>query len=492
DELAKELDVIRREMDMGRDDPGRRASMGLFQAAYTRSPYRFPIIGVPDHFNRVTRDDLVAYYREKYAPNNCFIVVVGDVRTDDVVRQVRDAFAGTPGRPVPAAVLPEEPRQTTSREVIDEAPVEHAHFNMAWHMPGIRHPDTPALDVLATLLGSGRSSRLYQAVRERAALVHSVSSWIYTPGLAGMFGVSGICDGDKFAAARDEVLAEVERIQSERVSSAELAKAVKQFTTATLATRKSMEGQAQDLGGNWIAVQDLHFSERYLAAVRAVGPDDLRRVVRTYLRDDNRTVFALMPKTSGMTGEFAAPAAASHPIERRRLSNGLRVLIKRDHRLPFVEMRAVFEGGLRVETPADSGITSMLSRLFIKGTPTRSAEDIAREIEGLGGSIEAYAGNNTFGLSGEVLSEDLTQGLALFCEILLRPAFPEAALEREREAQLAAIRGQRDQLLQGAFKAMRRGLFGDQGYGLDTLGSEAVVRSLRADDLRDFHARWTV
>jgi zinc protease len=215
-------------------------------------------------------------------------------------------------------------------------------------------------------------------------------------------------------------------------------------------------------------------------------------VVRTYLRDDNRTVFALMPKGAGAPAEFSAPAVSSHPIVRRTLSNGLRVLIKEDHRLPFVELRAVFEGGLRVETSADSGITSLLSRLFIKGTPTRSAEDIAREIEGLGGSIEAYAGNNTFGLSGEMLSEDLAQGLALFAEILLQPTIPGAALEREREAQLAAIRGQRDQLLQCAFKAMRRSLFGEQGYGLDSLGSEAVIRSLQADDLRSFHARWTV
>jgi len=199
-----------------------------------------------------------------------------------------------------------------------------------------------------------------------------------------------------------------------------------------------------------------------------------------------------MPKDAGAPAEFSAPAITSHPIVRRTLSNGLRVLIKEDHRLPFVELRAVFEGGLRVETPADSGITSMLSRLFIKGTPTRSAEDIARAIESLGGSIEAYSGNNTFGLSGEMLSEDLAQGLALFSEILLQPTFPKAALEREREAQLAAIRGQRDQLLQCAFKAMRRSLFGDQGYGLDSLGSEAVIRSVQADDVRAFHARWTV
>jgi len=481
DELEKELEVIRREMAMGEDDPGRRSSKGLFSAAYTRSPYRYPVIGLPDLFNRITRDDLLAYYRAHYAPNNCFLVVVGNIRADDVVEQVRRAFAATPARTLPSGYVAPEPRQMSPREELELAPVEHAHFHLGWHIPDLTHPDIPVLDVLSTLLGGGRSSRLYQAVREREALTHSVSAWIYSPGLGGLFGVSGVCDGPRFDEARRAILREISRMGREPVSPAELAKAVKQFTVGTLSSRKTMEGQAQDLGGNWIAVQDLHFSERYLAAVRAVGPDDLQRVVGTYLRDENRTVFALMPKDAGAPAEFSAPAITSHPIVRRTLSNGL-----------FVELRAVFEGGLRVETPADSGITSMLSRLFIKGTPTRSAEDIARAIESLGGSIEAYSGNNTFGLSGEMLSEDLAQGLALFSEILLQPTFPKAALEREREAQLAAIRGQRDQLLQCAFKAMRRSLFGDQGYGLDSLGSEAVIRSVQADDVRAFHARWTV
>ena len=492
DELAKELDVIRREMDMGRDDPGRRASMGLFSAAYARSPYRFPIIGLMDHFNRVTRDDLMAYYREKYAPNNCFMVVVGDVRTDDVLRQVREAFKGTPGRPVPATVIPEEPRQTVARQVIDEAPVELAHFNVAWHMPGIRHPDTPALDVLSTLLGSGRSSRLYQAVRERAALVHSVSAWIYTPGLAGMFGVSGVCDGDKFAAARDEVLAEVERIKTERVSSAELAKAVKQFTAGTLATRKTMEGQAQDLGGNWMSAHDPGFSERYLAAVRRLDPEDIRRVANEYLVESNRTLHALVPTGRAPRPDVVVDETAEHPVHRWELANGLRLLVREDHRLPFVQFRMALGGGLLAETPTTSGLTGLMARLMSKGTARRTALQLADEIEGLGGSLEPYAGNHSFGVSAEVLSGDFAHGLDLVSDVLLRPSFPAEAVEREREAQLAGIKGQRDHLLSCAFKGLKRGLFGENGYGLDALGTEATVRSFRQEGIASFHRRMVV
>ena len=90
DELAKEMDVIRREMDMGQDDPGRRASRRLFEVAYTKSPYRFTVIGYPDIFNEVKPDDIRGYYHEKYAPNNVFYVVAGDVKNEDVIAQIRD------------------------------------------------------------------------------------------------------------------------------------------------------------------------------------------------------------------------------------------------------------------------------------------------------------------------------------------------------------------------------------------------------------------
>src|SRR5437016_2578942 len=145
EELSKELDVIRREMDMGQDDPARRSGRRLFETAFTRSPYRFNIIGYPDIFNELKPDDIHAYYREKYAPNNLFFVVVGDVKADDVVGQIRDAYAKSKARPLPPVVLPEEPKQTAPREVVEEAPIEQGHFHFSWHIPELRDPDVPIL-----------------------------------------------------------------------------------------------------------------------------------------------------------------------------------------------------------------------------------------------------------------------------------------------------------------------------------------------------------
>jgi zinc protease len=492
DELAKEMDVIRREMDMGYDDPGRRSSRRLFETAYTRSPYRFTIIGYPDIFNEVKPEDLRAYYEEKYAPNNVFFVVVGDVSTEAVVRQIREAYAKTRARAIPAAVLPLEPRQTAAREIVEEATVELGHFHFAWHIPDVRHPDIPLLDVLAVLLGSGRSSRLYQEVREKLAFVHHADAWTYSPGNPGLFGMSAVVDPDHFESARDAMLAEVEKMKTDLVSPGELQKAVKQFIAGTLSSRKTMQGQAQDLGGSWIAANDLNFSERYLEAVKRITPLDLHRVARQYLTPENRTVFALMPAGTSPRFALGAEQHTDHPIQKFELPNGLRLLVKEDHRLPFVEFRAVFQGGVLTESAQNNGITQLMGKLLLKGTRTRSAEQIAREIESVGGHIDSYGGNNSFGVNAEVMSSDFAIGLELVADVLVNPVFAVESLDREREVQLANLQAQKDHLLKSASVAMRRALFADSGYGLDPLGTEESLGLLQADDLKAFHRQLAV
>lgn len=489
DELAKEMQVIVREMDMNVDDPQRRASRRLFETAYTRSPYRFTVIGYPDIFHELKAEDILGYYREKYAPNNVFYVVTGDVPHQDVVNQISKSYRQTKAKPLPPIVLPDEPKQTAPREIIEEAPIELGHFHMAWHIPDVRHPDVPVLDVLALLLGHGRSSRLFQSVRETQGLAHSIDAWTYSPGAPGLFGISGVVDADKFLAARGAALAELDKMKSALVSQDELTKAVKQFVSATLASRKTMQGQAQDLGANWLAANDLNFSERYLAAIRAVTPADLQHVARQYLTEENQTLYALLPAGTAPKLQTVAEITRESVIQKFTMANGLRLLVKEDHRLPFVEFRAVFRGGVLAESAENNGITQLMGHMLLKGTTTRSAEQIAREMESVGGSIDSFGGNNSFGVTAEVLNSDFSTGWHLLTDVLLNSTFPDAPLEREREVQLAAIRSQKDQLLQSASRNVRRALFGDAGYGLDPLGSEESVPRLTGASVSDFYRR---
>lgn len=490
EELERELDVIRREMDMGHDDPGLRSSRRLFETAFTHNPCRHPIIGHRRLFDQLRTEDIRAYYRERYAPNNVFFVVVGDIETGRVLDQLGSAYEGTPPLSQPPVYLPPEPRQTAARRVVEEAPIALGHLHTCWHTPDPRHPDAPALDILATLLGSGRSSRLYREVRQKLGVVHSADAWTYSPGLSGIFGVSAIIDGPRHAQAVDALLREVDRLRRRNVPVAELAKARKQFMAATLSTRKTMQGQAQDLGSSWLMADDLNFSEHYLRQLLAVRPTDLKRVAASYLRDEASSHYALLPQGSKVARAGGQTGAKTRTPSLFTLRNGLRVILREDRRLPFVDFRWATLGGVLRETPSNNGLTWLMSRGLLKGTRRRSAEEIALEIESVGGHLDTYGGNNSLGVQLEVLQQDVRLGIDLLADVLLRPQFPATEIQREREVQLAAIRSREDQMLKSAIRLMRERLFGKRGYGLDTLGSEQSVRGLSPKDLRRAHRDW--
>jgi zinc protease len=492
EELAKEKQVILREMDMNQDDPGQRSARRLFETAYTRSPYRFTIIGYPDIYNRVQREDVLTYYREKYVPNNIFFVVVGDVKAQEVEDQIRTAFAQAKLEALPPVVLPEEPKQVAPREIVEEAPIELAHLHYSWHVPELRHPDIPLLDILATLLGSGRSSRLFQEVREKQGLVASIDAWTYTPGNPGLFGISAVAEPQKFEATCAAIQRELQKLKQELISAEELTKAVKQFMSATLSNRKTMQGQAQDLGFGWMTANDLNFSARYLEAVKRATPADLQRVARQYFTSENRTLYSLLPAGTAPRRIEAAEQFTDRAILRFELANGLTVLLKEDHRLPFIELRAALKGGVLAETAQDNGASLLMAKMLLKGTQARSADQIVREIESLGGHIDTFGGNNSYGVTAEVLNADFGTGLDIVSDVLLQPTFPADQFEREREVQLAHIRAQKDELLASAFRGMRRGLFGDISYGLNSHGTEESVGALTLEDVKQFHRRLTL
>ncbi len=492
EELSKELDVIRREIDMGQDDPGRRSSRKLFETAYSVSPYRHTIIGYPEIFNELSRGDIVGYYRERYIPNNMFYVIVGDIDSDDVISQINEAFAKNKNKPLPPLVLLEEPRQTAPRDVVEEAPIQLGYMHMSWHVPDVRHQDMSALDVLATLLGSGRSSRLYQNVREKLGLVNSADAWTYTPVGSGLFGMSAVIDAEKFGDARSALQAELDALKETPVPEAELGKVVKQFVSATLGTRKTMEGQAQTLGDSWNIAHDLDFADRYLEAVKRVDPVDVQRVATEYTADDNRTLYCLLPSGSAPKTKREKITHKVSPVQKFEFHNGLRLLVKEDHRLPFVQFRAMFHGGVLSESEKNNGITQLMSKLMVKGTSSRTGMQVADQMESVGGHIDAYGGNNSFGVTAEILSADFELGMEMVADVTLNPSFPEMALGRQRDVQIAAIKSQQDKLLHATFRLIREKMFGSSGYGLDPLGTEKNLNGFSVTGLASFHRHLAV
>jgi zinc protease len=492
DEYAKEQEVIRREFAMGMDDPDRMAGQLLFATAFQRHPYRLPVIGQLEIFNQLTQEDVMRYYKTRYVPNNITFVVVGDVDAEAVFQQLDDIFKNYPAKSLQPVFIPAEPPQLGPRIVHEEFATELTRLSLAWHIPEITHPDVPALDLLSTILGDGRSSRLYRRVREEAGLAFGVSAFSYTPGDPGLLGIDATVEPAKREATQELVLQIIAEIKEAGVSAEELAKAKKISLSHHLGSLTSMRGQASDLGSNWFLTRNLNFTREYLAAVQEITAEDIRRVAAEYLTGDNLTIVSLNPKGSlAAKTETAEPIVAGE-IQKMELSNGLRLLVREDPRLPLVSMVAVFRGGLLAETPQTNGITHLMAKVLLKGTKTRSAEQIADTIEAVGGSIGSDAGNNSFSVSLDVTQPDFKLGAELLADVLLNATMPAKAITREKEVQLAGIKEDEEQLTTVARNILRDALFAGHPYALRGKGSAESVARLSQKDLLAFRDRYLV
>ena len=492
EEYRKEQEVIRREFAMGMDDPDRVAGLLLFGTAYQRHPYRFPVIGEIEIYNQLTQEQVMQYYKTRYVPNNLTFIVVGDVDAEKVRQQLTELFTPYPEKSLKPVFIPAEPPQLGRREVHREFPTELTHLSLAWHIPEVTNPDVPALDLLSTILGDGRSSRLYRRVREEAGLAFGIGAFSYTPGDPGLFGIDATVDPKKREAAEQLVMGIVDEVKQAGVTAEELTKAKKILLSHHLGALTTMRGQASDTGSNWLLTRNLNFSRDYLAAVQKVTLDDIKRVAANYLTDSNLTVVSLNPKGS-LTAKAEGPkVAAAAEIEKFELSNGLRLLVREDRRLPLVAMGAVFRGGLLAETSQTNGITRLMAKVLLKGTKTRTAEQIANQIEAVGGSMSSDAGNNSFNVSVDVTKPDVKLGVELLSDVLLNATMPEKAIAREKEIQIAAIQQEEEQLTTVARNIMRQALFPKHPYALRTNGSVESVQRLTQKDLFEFRDRYMV
>jgi zinc protease len=492
DEYVKEQEVIRREFAMSFDDPDRMAGQLTFKTAYQKHPYRLPVIGELEVYNQLTQQQVMDYYKTRYVPNNLTFVVVGDVDAERVHQQLATYFKAYPEKSLKPVFIPQEPPQLGRREVHEEFATELTRLSLTWHIPEITHPDVPALDLLSTILGDGRSSRLYRRVREEAGLAYGVSAFSYTPGDPGLLGIDATVDPQKREPTQQLILQIVDEIKTGGVTPAELAKAKKISLSHQLGSLTTMRGQASDLGSNWFLTRNLNFSRDYLAAVQKVTLDDVRRVAGKYLTEENLTVISLNPKGSLASKAEAAKPISAGEIQKFELSNGLRLLVREDPRLPLVSIASVFRGGLLAETPETNGITQLMAKVLVKGTKTRTAEQIADTLEAVGGSLSSDAGNNSFNVSLDVTKPDLKLGVELLSDILLNATMPEKAVAREKEVQLAGIREEEEQLTAVARNILRKALFPQHPYALRAKGSPESVAKLTQKELLEFRDRYLV
>jgi zinc protease len=494
-EYNKEQEVIRREFAMGYDNPDRTASLLLFRSAYHVSPFKEPVIGHLDIYNKLTRQDVLDYYKRRYVPNNLCFVVVGDVNASEIRDQLGNYFEKYPRVALETVTIAEEPPQLGKQVARDSFPTDLSRMNIAWRAPGATSPDAPAVEVLSAILGAGTSSILNTEIREKKGLVHQIGAGLYTlTPKEGLIYVGAIADPAKRDAAEKEILSRIEKVSQDGVTPAQLEKAKKGLLSDHYHGLTTMRGRASDYGNGWLMTGNAEYGKRYLESIEKVTPEEVRRVAALYLKPEGLTVTSLDPIATAkdQPDSKPKPAESENNIQKEVLSNGLRVLIHQDNRLPLVSIIAAFRGGLLAETPEKNGISQLTASTIVKGTKTRTAQQIAESVEHVGGSIGASSGNNSFSVAVEVMKDDVPLGMQILSDVLLNATFPEGEVALEKDSQLAAIKAEDDQITTTARNLLKPRLYGDHPYALRSNGSPETVSKLTAADLTAYRDKLVV
>lgn len=488
-QFARELGVVMEELKKGLEEPPRVLQKAFHETMFQVHPVRVPVIGYQELVSKITREDVLTYYHRMYVPNNIVVVAVGDFDEHKVMAHIKAAFGPYQRRPTPAIALPAEPPQVSARErTITREGLGGAYAEIGFHTVPLQHPDLYPLDVLSYILSNGRSSRLVQHLAEQQHLVASIQSFSDTPEYdAGVFGVHFMGPDDKVDAARAAVWQELQRVCDEPVTATELEQAKTQKMAEEIRSKQTAEDVASDLGGNYLFTGNPEYGKVYLAGIAKVTAADIQRVARTYFRPENMTTVLLRPAHTGATATAVKAPPAATQVREVTLPNGLRLLVKRNPGVAVVAVQASFFGGVRLEPAGQNGVSRLAGSLWTRGTAAHSALEFATTFDRMGGSIQGASGNNSLGLSMEVLAADFTKALDLYADALTNPAFPERELATVKARTLDAIARKKDDWESELDEHFRQSFFTQHPYRNDALGTKDSVAAITADQVRAFY-----
>src|SRR5690349_10918904 len=273
DELARELEVIIQEAKRKADNPGAVATETLYELLHDKHRIRRWRIGREPGLRALTRDAMLRFYRNFYHPGNTVLSIVGAIDVEEAIQEVTRLYGALPaGSPV-RTPGPTEEGLAGFRYQEWSGDIGQTQLAFGWRTPGTTHPDTPALDLLASVLGSGRASRLYRAVRERK-LASSVSAYDYTPTELGVFVVHAETRPETTADAARAVWGQLRLLRDEGVGAHELERAKRVFESRWVRRMEDMEGQANHLA-EWEALGDWRIGELYLERLLSATPEQL-------------------------------------------------------------------------------------------------------------------------------------------------------------------------------------------------------------------------
>ncbi|MBA2688742.1 MAG: insulinase family protein, partial [Gemmatimonadaceae bacterium] len=535
DKLANQRDVVKNEKRQNYDNqPYGLARARISKLLYPKDhPYNWLTIGELEDLTAASMDDIKGFFRRYYTPNNASLVIAGDVNPAEVRRFATKYFGKIPRGPALPKLTVRQPTLNGEIRGSMEDRVALARRYFVWHAVPEFHADEPALDYLSSILGGGRTSRLYKDLVYDRQIAQDVSAANGASELAGTFQVVVTPRrGQSMDSAQASIDREIAKLATTPPTQEELDRIYNVTEARTILGLQTVGGfgSKSDRLNNYAVMRGTpNWLAQDLARYRRVTPADVQRVAKKYLTS-NRLIFDVTPaaRTGGAMSAAAGagadstaeqaprkpdprrdsiqraqhaalPAGGPPPrltlprLQRRTLSNGLEVLLVEHHELPVVTMNLAVKSGAAADPVDRAGLASLTSALLDRGTARRSALDLAAELQSIGATLNATAGWDATTVSLTTLKRHLGKALDIYSDAILSPAFADAEVIRFKTQRLGQLAQSRDNATQIAGVVYPSILYGPtHPYGHPQTGNEASVRAMSPADVKTFYTTYFV
>lgn len=496
-ELEKERKVVLEEIAKNQDSPQRILYKNLVSQIYKTHPYKREVIGIQKVIQTITREEMLDFYNKYYTPQNMTTIIVGDVDTDDVLTKINEYFNQPPSK----NVLPKfkrEARLVTSSEVIEKADVKTAYLMMGFNGVDAKNKkENYELDVLATILGDGVTSRLYKSLKDEKRLVQSISAYNSSSRDDGLFVVSANFEVENLDKVKKAILEEIENIKKNKISIDELNKAFSIIERDTYYSRESVSNIASELGYTKTIFDDVDMYSNYVKEIKKITPQQVQQVAIKFLNPQKMAVSVVVPKdyveTSSekevkkeQTRIIPKLISENNSVKKYLLPNGATVVLNDNRSNDIIAIELFAKGGKLVEPK--SGVGSVLASAMFKGTKKYTKDEFLNLLEEKGIKLGAGDGSENFTVSLKMTRNEFDLALELLDEVLNNAILDDATIEKVKNEKLYSLKVARDNPFYVALEEFKELAYQNSLYKkITTKQQEKSIPNINKEDVVTYY-----